>query len=215
MMCDWVVARQMFQLGIYFLAMVYLRRMSKYGKALLVVAILVIVYLVITGSVMPPKMRRRKREGMVGADPDMSNGENRRTMDKLDTILSKENRSRLDPAFIGQESGSYDPIMMGALKKTEVDAHRQSLREMLPFTQTGPAAPERMIRDDDEKTRNTGIVWLGTGGGQNALRLLASGPQGGARQVPSTSMKDIQITHILAENMPQWGGIIGGPDSCW
>ena len=92
---------------------------------------------------------------------------------------------------------------MGALKQTEIDAHKRGLSEMTPFNSYGPAGPNKTIRDDDEYTRNTGVPWVG--GRPKTINKVASGPQAGARQVTSASEKDIYQAHLMSANAPTWG----------
>jgi hypothetical protein len=134
----------------------------------------------------------------------MTPGESLRLVSKLDSVFGKEDAASIEPDHVGPAAGAqYDPINMGALKQTEIDAHKRGLKEMSPFANTGPAAPNKILRDDDDYTRNTGVTWIG--GRPRTVNKVVSGPQAGARQVTSTAEKDIRETHIRAMNAPQWG----------
>ena len=183
-------------IAIYFLAVnIYTLRIMVYLTALLVVVVIVLIGLWIW-------RRRKMTQGM-------TDDESLRLLAKLSNMTSKENNSAMEKPFIGHESGVYDPIQMGALKQSEVDSHNRSLREMMPFSYLGPAAPAKVIRDDDDFLRNTGVPWVGTGSNLTAVRGVMSGPQAAARQLTSTSEKDIAITHFKAATSPSWGGIVG------
>lgn len=140
----------------------------------------------------------KKRGGAEG----MTMAETRRALSKIDRVFGKEDLSTdPGPAYNApSDLARYDPLQMGALKQTEVDAHKRGLREMSPFASYGPAGSQRIIRDDDEYTRNTGVVWIG--GRPRTVNKVMSGPQAGARQVTSTSEKDIRVTHIKSMTEP-------------
>lgn len=141
------------------------------------------------------------------ADPlseGMSVAESTRVVQKLSDIFNREDTLRDGSAYTSGRPGDvYDPINMGALKQTEIDAHKRGLSEMTPFNSYGPSGPSKTIRDDDEYTRNTGVPWVG--GRPRTVKKVASGPQAGARQVTSASQKDIYQTHIISAMEPTWG----------
>ena len=87
---------------------------------------------------------------------------------------------------------SYDPVAMGAVKKSEVDAHYKNLKERSPFSTVGSAAPSSVRRDDDPFTRESGVPWVG-GVPSRAFKPRTSGPQSGARQLNSTSSGSINV----------------------
>lgn len=134
----------------------------------------------------------------------MSVAESTRVVQKLSDVFNREDTLRDGSAYTSGRSGdAYDPINMGALKQTEIDAHKRGLSEMTPFNSYGPSGPNKTIRDDDEYTRNTGVPWVG--GRPRTVKKVASGPQAGARQVTSASEKDIYQTHIISATEPTWG----------
>lgn len=134
----------------------------------------------------------------------MSVAEGTRVVSKLNSIFDKEDTVRSGSAYTsGSGEDAYDPINMGALKQTEIDAHKRGVADMTPFNSYGPAGPNKTIRDDDDWARSTGVPYVG--GRPKGIKQLASGPQPGARQVPSTSDKDIYQAHLMSANEPTWG----------
>jgi hypothetical protein len=160
----------------------------------------------ITGtSGMTNAFTRKSTSG--SADPlseGMTVAESARVVQKLGNVFNREDTLRDGSAYTsGTPGDAYDPINMGALKQTEIDAHKRGLSDMTPFNSYGPSGPNKTIRDDDEYMRNTGVPWVG--GRPRTVKKVASGPQAGARQVTSASEKDIYQTHIISATEPTWG----------
>jgi hypothetical protein len=122
---------------------------------------------------------------------------------KLGSVFEREDTANSEKPYGIGMGDQYDPINMGALKQSEIDAHKRGIAEMAPFNSYGPAGPKKVLRDDDDYTRNTGVPWVG--GRPRTLKKVASGPQAGARQVTSASEKDIYVTHLMSANEPTWG----------
>lgn len=120
---------------------------------------------------------------------------------KLGGIFDKEDVANSDVPYAPGMGDQYDPIQMGALKQTEIDAHKRGLAEMAPFQSYGPSM--KVVRDDNDWLRSTGVPFVG--GMPRSLKKLPSGPQAMARQVPSTSEKDIYATHLISASEPTWG----------
>lgn len=92
-------------------------------------------------------------------------------------------------------SSSYDPIAMGAVKQSEIDAHHRNLAERSPFATVGTAGAKNVLRDDDEIYRDTGVKWVFRPPSRT-FKTVLGGPQDGARQVGSVSEKDITKLHM-------------------
>lgn len=120
---------------------------------------------------------------------------------KLGGIFDKEDVASPDFPYAPGVGDQYDPIQMGALKQTEIDAHKRGLAEMAPFQSYGPSM--KVVRDDNDWLRATGVPFVG--GMPRSLKKIPSGPQAMARQVPSTSEKDIYTTHLISASEPCWG----------
>jgi hypothetical protein len=139
-----------------------------------------------------------------GTKDGMTVNESLGVVKKLSSVFDREDTVRSGSQYTSDSNpDQYDPINMGALKQTEIDAHKRGLAEMTPFNSYGPAGPNKTIRDDDEYTRNTGVPWVG--GRPRTINKVASGPQAGARQVTSASEKDIYQAHLMSANEPSWG----------
>jgi hypothetical protein len=96
---------------------------------------------------------------------------------------------------MARESSSYDPLTMGAVKQSEVDAHYKNLAERSPFATVGTAGAKNVLRDDDEILRNTGVPWVFRPPSRS-FKTVMGGPQDGARQVGSVTQKDITKQHF-------------------
>jgi len=175
--------------------------------AVLLVGILVLVYCTScsTGPVASAvKKLKSKISGKCGCPGEgMSVKESVRVVKKLGNVFDREDVANSDVPYAPGMKDQYDPINMGALKQTEIDAHKRGIAEMAPFQSYGPAAPNKVIRDDNDWLRSTGVPFVG--GMPRALKRVASGPQAGARQTTSTSEKDIYMTHLASMNEPTWG----------
>jgi hypothetical protein len=126
-----------------------------------------------------------------------------KAVDDVDQISSLE-------GFAGQSNSIgnvsvYDPIAMGAVKQTEVNAHYKGLKERSPFSTVGAIQPSRVKRDDDPYTRETGVPWVG-GLPSRAFNRTIGGPQNGARESVSASSKSIEELHRSANKSPVWIG---------
>jgi hypothetical protein len=131
-----------------------------------------------------------------GGPEGMTVAESARTAAVIGNAFDREDTPPNNDVYLsGAPDGSYDPIQMGALKQTEVDAHNRGVSEMTPFNYLGPAKPSSAIRDDNDYMRNTGITPIG-GLNPRTVNAVASGPQAGSRQAPSASDKDIQDLHL-------------------
>lgn len=133
----------------------------------------------------------------------MTVAESMRHVKKLGSVFGREDVASANQPYAPGMGDQYDPINMGALKQTEIDAHKKGIADMNPFNSYGPAGPSKTLRDDDEYTRNTGVPWVG--GRPRTVKKVASGPQAGARQVTSASEKDIYQTHLISASEPTWG----------
>ncbi len=173
----------------------------------LLAGVLLLVYVSSTDdNVISRAWARVRGDGFGSEDPlseGMTVGESIRVVKKLNNVFDREDTVGNKVPFAPGSPESYDPINMGALKQTEIDAHKRSISELTPFNSYGPAGPDKAIRDDDEYTRNTGVTWIG--GRPRTVKKFASGPQAGARQVTSASNRDIYLTHLLSKHEPTWG----------
>jgi hypothetical protein len=170
----------------------------EYCGALLFVAILVIIW---CASSTPFGMNVRGKVAKLAGRQGMTNDESVRLLSKIDTVFGKEDASVVPSPMIADSSSSWDAVRAGALKESEVEAHKRSLADMSPFTYTGPARPTSFLRDDDPYYLNTGIKSVG-GVVPRSLRKIVSGPQAGARQATSASEADIRYAHVCAALAP-------------
>lgn len=112
----------------------------------------------------------------------------------IGALANKEGFSGDEDDKMNVSSSSYDPITMGAVKQSEVDAHYRNLEERSPFATVGTAGAKNVLRDDDEIYRNTGVKWVYRPPSRTFTTVLG-GPQDGARQVGSVTEKDIFRQH--------------------
>jgi hypothetical protein len=103
------------------------------------------------------------------------------------------------------DENTYDPIAMGAVKQSEVNAHYKGLKERSPFSTVGALSAGRVKRDDDPYSRETGVPWVG-GVPHRAFNRRVGGPQSGARDTVSASAKAINELHQSASNANVWVG---------
>jgi hypothetical protein len=191
-----------------------------YGKALFIVVVLIVIYafscafgldvskMSIDNNPIKAYVARstRSKDERV-SDPNEMDGPfsltSNRHIDDVDQIESTE-------GFAGQLNAIgnvsvYDPISMGAIKQTEVDAHHKGLMERGSFSTTGAIQPSRVKRDDDPYTRETGVPWIG-GLPNRAFNRKIGGPQSGARESVSASTKSIEELHRTANKSSVWIG---------
>lgn len=151
------------------------------GNALKIALMLVIIYLLICQF--GEGMRQSYPSFLVSGKPTIRE------------IASTEGFSDDNGDKMARESSSYDPIAMGAVKQSEVDAHYKNLAERSPFATVGTAGAKNVLRDDDEIYRNTGVKWVFRPPSRS-FKTVLSGPQDGARQVGSVTQKDIVKQHF-------------------
>lgn len=154
-----------------------------YCLTVLIVIILLIIYFAMcdkVGSISP--FRTLSAPSQMG--PDTSGAVE--SIASLEGMQDQENR-------VGQVT-AYDPLTMGAIKKTEVESHYKNLDERSPFATVGSAGPKAYIRDDDQFYRDTGNKWSYRPPCRT-FKKTVGGPQAGAREVGSVSAKEIVSLH--------------------
>jgi hypothetical protein len=130
--------------------------------AILLVLVLVLVYSTSCSTGPIAEKIKLLKAKITGKSEGMTVAESTRVVNKLGSIFDREDTLRDGSAYTsGNQGGAYDPINMGALKQTEIDAHKRGLSEMTPFNSYGPSGPNKTLRDDDEYTRNTGPKYFG------------------------------------------------------
>lgn len=156
-----------------------------YCLTILVVLVLLIIYYALGDK----KSGFKVRTTPVGMSPDVGGA--------VENIASLEGMTDGDPGAgdgkVGQVT-AYDPITMGAIKKTEVESHYKNLNERSPFATVGTAGSRAYIRDDDQFYRDTGNKWSYRPPCRT-FKKTVGGPQAGAREVGSVSAKEIVALH--------------------
>lgn len=123
----------------------------------------------------------------------------------LDELSSLEGYAGQDGDSV--QTGVYDPLEMGVVKKKEVESHYQNLSERSPFSSVGTAPARAYERDDDPYLRESGVPWVG--GLPNrafAKAMGGGGPQSGARETTGASADSIAELQRIASNAPKWNG---------
>jgi hypothetical protein len=195
---------------------------TMYGTALFIVVVIIIIYAITCSSdqkdggfnPMEKGVDMVKsllfKVGLRDTDPTKDPFSNEH-ISKNNTPAAMDHLSSLEGFDVNLNShddisghvSSYDPIAMGAVKKSEVDAHHKNLKERSSFSTVGTAAPSSVRRDDDPFIRESGVPWVG-GVPSRAFKAKSSGPQDGARQLNSTSANSIKELTRKSNEMRCW-----------
>lgn len=157
-----------------------------YCLTILIILVVVIIYFATCGSRVSPF---RSGAQLAQMRPDVE--------DAVDNISSLEGMDTDEDESMENTVGqvtSYDPITMGAIKKTEVESHYKNLNERSPFSTVGTAGARAYVRDDDQFYRDTGNKWSYRPPCRT-FKKTVGGPQSGAREVGSVSSKEIVSLH--------------------
>jgi hypothetical protein len=108
-----------------------------------------------------------------------------------------------DSASNIEHISTYDPVQMGAIKKSEVDSHYANLKDRSPFSAVGVTSARSVRRDDDPYMRDSGVPWVG-GIPRRAYKSMNQGPRGGARETISASSASLERLGREARNSKSW-----------